>query len=279
MSKRKRKKNRKRKLPRVSSCGYKFLPRSRRLLGMNSTLSLRDGGPWLLRSILAASCPHGEGLLCFDTVTKSVARAVRTWIPGLSTSHWYLAATCSVLVLPDCCGGFFWELTSGFISVFSAIWFDNRYMCLSVYGGLGFAGCDAPRALFLSGSQALMRCIMASDSRLHPLPQLPTPTPPHHETFSTTPPPPHHHLDTTTSPPPSHSYLSLSSPLHPLVLESPSTIEVADVERPSDKTSDDFAHFLLKTIFSCHCLLENAGHKRTSRRSCRRRRTRAISCG
>ena len=61
---------------------------------MNSTLSLRDGGPWLLRSILAASCPHGclqaqdarhlgrygpEGLLCRDTVTKSVARAVRTW--------------------------------------------------------------------------------------------------------------------------------------------------------------------------------------------------------
>ena len=94
-------------------------------------------------------------------MTKSAARAVRTWKPGLSTSHWYLAATCSMLVLPDCCGGFFWELTSGFISVFRAIWFDNGYMCLSVYGGFGLACCDAPRAMFLCGFQALMRCIMA----------------------------------------------------------------------------------------------------------------------
>ena len=39
--------------------GYMFLPRSRRLLGKNSTLFLREGGPWLLRSILAATCPHG----------------------------------------------------------------------------------------------------------------------------------------------------------------------------------------------------------------------------
>ena len=152
-SKRKRKKKRKRKLPRVSSCGYKFLPRSRRLLGMNSTLSLRDGGPWLLRSILAASCLHGcleaqdarhpgrygpeGGFFCCDTMTKSVSRAVRTWKPGLSASHWYLTAASSVFVLPDCCGGFFWELTSGFIPVFSAVWFDNGYMCLSVHGGLG----------------------------------------------------------------------------------------------------------------------------------------------
>ena len=112
VSKRKRKKKRKRKLPRVSSCGYMFLPRSRRRLGMNSRLSLRDGGPWLLSSILAASCPHGclqaqdvrhlgrygpEGLICCDTVTKSVARAVRTWKPGLSTSPgiWQLLVRCS----------------------------------------------------------------------------------------------------------------------------------------------------------------------------------------
>ena len=54
LPKRKRKNKRKRKLPRNSS-----LPRSRRLFGTNSTLSLREGGPWLLRSILAASCPHG----------------------------------------------------------------------------------------------------------------------------------------------------------------------------------------------------------------------------
>ena len=35
-----------------------------------------------------------------DTETASVARAVRTWKPGLSTSHWYLAP-CSVLVMPE----------------------------------------------------------------------------------------------------------------------------------------------------------------------------------
>ena len=31
-----------------------------------------------------------EGHFCRDTETASVARAVRTWKPGLSTSHWYL---------------------------------------------------------------------------------------------------------------------------------------------------------------------------------------------
>ena len=60
--------------------------------------------------------------------------------------------------------------------------------------------------------------------------------------------------------------------------ESPSTMEVADVERPSDKTSDDFAHSSLKTILSCLCVLQHEEHKQTSRRSCRIRRTRAISC-
>ena len=57
LPKRKRKKKRKKKLPRS---GYKFLPRSRRLFGTNSTLLLREGRPWLLRSILAASCPYGS---------------------------------------------------------------------------------------------------------------------------------------------------------------------------------------------------------------------------
>ena len=113
LPKRKRKKKRKKKLPRS---GNKFLPRSRRLFGTNSTLFLREGRPWLLRSILAASCPHGslqaqdarhlgrygpEGHLCCGTEFASVARAVRTSKPGLSTSHWYLAVTCSVLVLPE----------------------------------------------------------------------------------------------------------------------------------------------------------------------------------
>ena len=93
-----------------------------------------------------------EGHFCRDTVTASGARAVRTWKPGLSTCHWYLAATCSVLVLPEeCCSGFFWEITSGFLPLFSASWFDSGCMCLSVSGGVGLAGCDAPRAVFLLG--------------------------------------------------------------------------------------------------------------------------------
>ena len=86
----KRKKKRKRKLPRS---GYKFLPRSRRPFGTNSSLVLRVGGHWLLRSNLAASCHRGslqaqdarhlgrygpEGHLCRDTETASVSRAVRT---------------------------------------------------------------------------------------------------------------------------------------------------------------------------------------------------------
>ena len=79
--------------------------------------------------------------------------------PRLAARH----LTCSVLVLPEeCCGGFFWEITSGFLSVFSAIWFDSGCMCLSVFGGVGLAGCGAPRAVFLRGFQALVRCIMAS---------------------------------------------------------------------------------------------------------------------
>ena len=74
---RKKKKKRKKRLPRSSRprlvsryclksalaprtawfySGYMFLPRSRRLLGSISALSLREGGPWLLRSILAVTC-------------------------------------------------------------------------------------------------------------------------------------------------------------------------------------------------------------------------------
>ena len=48
----------------------------------------------------------------------------------------YLAVTCSVLVcLRSACVDFFRETTSGFISVFSASWFDSGYMFLPVYGG------------------------------------------------------------------------------------------------------------------------------------------------
>ena len=40
-------------------CGYMFLRRSWRLRGTISTLFLREGGRWLLRSILTVTCPHG----------------------------------------------------------------------------------------------------------------------------------------------------------------------------------------------------------------------------
>ena len=52
-------------------------------------------------------------------------------------------------------------------------------------------------------------------------------------------------------------------PLPSLVLEIPSTIEVAHVERPSDKTSDDFGHSLLKIILSRHRLLQHADQAHT----------------
>ena len=63
---RKKKKKRKKRLPQSSRprlprtawffSGYMFLPRSRRLLGTISALFQREGGPWLLRSILAVTC-------------------------------------------------------------------------------------------------------------------------------------------------------------------------------------------------------------------------------
>ena len=62
--------------------------------------------------------------------------------------------------------GFFCEMAAGFFLVFSVAWFDSGYMCLSVYGGVGLAGCDAPCAVFFRGFQALMRCIMAGMDQL-----------------------------------------------------------------------------------------------------------------
>ena len=73
----------------------------------------------------------------------------------------YLTVTCSEFATGVHDYGLFWETASAFIPVFSTIWFDSGYMCLSVYGGVGLAGCDAPRAVFLRGFQALMRCFMA----------------------------------------------------------------------------------------------------------------------
>ena len=63
---RKRKKRRKRKSPRGAP--LRRFPRARAVRSWNSGHFLRDGG----------------------------ASAARTWKPGLSTSHWFLAPTCSV---------------------------------------------------------------------------------------------------------------------------------------------------------------------------------------
>ena len=93
----------------------------------------------------------------FQIYSRIQLRLVRQWMHVLRCLVWfcgplYLAATCSVLVLPEECGGrFFCETIAGFFPVFSAFWFDSGYMCLSVYGGVGLAGCDAPRAVFLRG--------------------------------------------------------------------------------------------------------------------------------
>ena len=74
-SSRRRKKKRTKRLLRTAwfYSGYMFMPRSWRLFWTNSTQLQREGG----------------------------ARAVRTWKPGLSTSHRYLAPTCSVPVTPE----------------------------------------------------------------------------------------------------------------------------------------------------------------------------------
>ena len=125
--KRKRKKRRKRKLPRNSSC-----PR----------LAARHFGRY-----------GPDGHLRRDTVSASVARVVRTWKPGLSTSHWYLVRCLtrrrstgnfgvfweitmrnyfygplylSGVPLEVRVFGFFWKMTSG-ISVCSTPWFDSGY--------------------------------------------------------------------------------------------------------------------------------------------------------
>ena len=54
----------------------------------------------------------------------------------------------------------FLENTSRY-AVFSASWFNSGYMLLPVYVVVFLAGCGARRAVFLSGFQALMPCIMA----------------------------------------------------------------------------------------------------------------------
>ena len=127
-----------------------FMPRSWRPFWTNSTQLLREGG----------------------------ARAVRTWKPRLSTSHWNLAPTCSVPVTPEehrkiwsflgddyaelflrplvsgshLCGAFLaarlkstgiWIILGddfGPVSALSAhAWFDSGSNSASVYGGFGLS--------------------------------------------------------------------------------------------------------------------------------------------
>ena len=71
----------------------------------------------------------------------------------------YLAVTCSVLVcLRSTCVDFFWETTSGFISVFSASSSDSGYMFLPVYGGALYSdpATDSRPALFITVYSALL---------------------------------------------------------------------------------------------------------------------------
>ena len=61
----------------------------------------------------------------------------------------------------------FWEMNSGLIPIFSAIWFVSG--CMSAVYVACFAGDIAPGAVFLRGFQALMRCIMAGMDQQWPV--------------------------------------------------------------------------------------------------------------
>ena len=86
----------------------------------------------------------------------------------LRTGPLYLTVTCTVFGVRLCSTRIriFWGTTSGFIPVFSAIWFDSGCMSVLVYEAC-FPGDSAPRAVFLRGFQALVRCIMAVYVAVH----------------------------------------------------------------------------------------------------------------
>ena len=125
-------------------------------------------------ALLGFTVDEPEGLLCRDTETASVARAVRTWKPGLSTHPRYLARTCSVPVALEehrkigtsgspltfffdslylavtysafACGGL-WTFLDDFQmdSVFSSCWFNTGYMFTSVYGSRLLKTVESPQ--------------------------------------------------------------------------------------------------------------------------------------
>ena len=107
---RKRKERRKRKLPRKSS------------------------RPRLVVRHLGRYGP--EGHLCFDTETTSVARAVRTWKLGLSTSHWYLAPSCSVSVTPEEHRKFWSFLGDAYAELFLRPLVSGSHLCGVLYDPL-----------------------------------------------------------------------------------------------------------------------------------------------
>ena len=57
-------------------------------------------------------------------VTHSHLHAVRGRLPSYYFRGWLVLSTMMVQVV---CYGFFWEIPSGNVPVFSAIWFDNGY--------------------------------------------------------------------------------------------------------------------------------------------------------
>ena len=152
---RKRKKRRKGLLPRNSSrpllacSGYKFLPRSRRLFGTNSTLFLREGGFCAVRTCGLST--HPRYLARTSSVPVAPEEHRKMGICGRSLAYFYnpscLAVTCSVFAGGVQDYGLFCEKTSRY-AVFSASWFNSGYMSTSVYVVVFLAGCDAPRAVF-----------------------------------------------------------------------------------------------------------------------------------
>ena len=144
------KRKRKRKLPRS---GYKFLPRSRRPFGTNSTLVLREGGPWL-------PCPHGclqaQDARHLDRYgPEGHYAATQRPLPLLAlyalgnldflraTGIWQLLVRCSSCLrsaVIDFSGRSLLDLFP-----YSAL-FDSGHMCLSVYGGVA-SWCSGPDAL------------------------------------------------------------------------------------------------------------------------------------
>ena len=138
---RKRKKRRKRLLPRNSSrprlacSGYKFLPRSRRLFGTNTTLFLREGGFCAVRTWKPGLSTHPRYLARTSSVPVAPEEHRKIGISGRSLAYFYnpsyLAVTCSVFARGVQDYGLFWEKTSRY-AVFSASWFNSGYMSTSV---------------------------------------------------------------------------------------------------------------------------------------------------